>query len=63
MENKRTSNFIFGIIAIILGCSLLKKFDFKNLTFEQPALAVVYIVVFIFSVYFLIKNSKKKSEK
>lgn len=60
MENKKPTTFVFWIIAIILGATLFKQFDFKSLKFENPALAVIYIVVFAFSVYFIIKNSKKQ---
>lgn len=60
MENKKALVFTFWVVAIILGVVLFKQFDFKNLKFEKPGLAIVYAVVFVFSVYFLIKNSKKK---
>ncbi|WP_026730562.1 hypothetical protein [Flavobacterium denitrificans] len=59
MENKNTLRFTFSIIAIILGVVLFKQFDFETLKFEKPALAIIYIVVFIFSVFILIKNRKK----
>lgn len=61
MENKNAFRFTFTIIAIILGVVLFKQFDFEKLRFEQPALAVIYIIVFLFSIYYLVKNSKKKS--
>lgn len=60
MENKKPITFVFWIIAIILGVVLYKQFDFQTLKFENPALAVIYIVVLVFSVYYLIKNSGKK---
>lgn len=63
MENKKPVTFIFWVIAIILGVTLYKQFDFQNLKFEKPALAVLYIIVFVFSVIVLIKNSKKRTEK
>lgn len=63
MENKKAPVFTFSILAIILGVTLYKQFDFKNLTFEKPALAVVYIIVFLFYVFVLIKNFTKRSEK
>ncbi|RED18905.1 hypothetical protein BD847_4156 [Flavobacterium cutihirudinis] len=59
MENKKALVFTFWIVAIILGVVLFKQFDFENLKFEKPALAIIYIAVFIFAVYFLVKNSKK----
>lgn len=55
--------FFFVIIAIILGNALFNQFDFENLKFEKPALSIVYIVTFVFSIYFLIKNYKGRPEK
>ncbi len=63
MENKKALNFYFVIIAIIIGSAVFKQFDFENLKFEKPALAIVYIVTFVFSIYFLIKNYKNRPEK
>ncbi|TDX14263.1 hypothetical protein [Flavobacterium sp. S87F.05.LMB.W.Kidney.N] len=63
MENKKPITFIFWVITIILGVTLYKQFDFETFKFEKPALAVLYIIVFVFSVIVLIKNFKKRSEK
>lgn len=63
MENKKSLNFFFGIIAIILGWTLFKQFDFENLKFKHTGLAIVYIVTFVFSIYFLMKNYKNRPEK
>lgn len=63
MENKNTGSFIFKIIAIILGIVLFKQFDFQNLKFEKPWLAIIYIIVFVFSIYFIIKNPKSNTDK
>lgn len=63
MENKKAISFTFGVVAIILGVTLFKQFDFENLKFKKPALAVVYIIVFVFSIIILAKNFKKRSEK
>ena len=35
MENKNGLSFMFAIIAIILGVTLFKQFDFKNLKFSD----------------------------
>ncbi|RZJ53775.1 MAG: hypothetical protein EOO44_07360 [Flavobacterium sp.] len=64
MENKNNVPvFTFSIVAIILGVALYKQFNFETLKFEKPALAILYFVVFAFSVYVLIKNFRKKAEK
>lgn len=60
MKKNSTLVFVFTIIAIILGVTLFKQFDFQNLKFEKPALAVVYGITFIISIAFLLKNYKKK---
>ena len=59
MENNKSITFVFWVIAIILGVTLFKQFDVKTLKFENPAMAVIYAIVFLFSVYYIIKNSKK----
>jgi hypothetical protein len=60
MGKKKALTFTFSIVAIILGVTLFKQFDFKNLKFENTGLAIVYAIAFILSIYFLIKNSKNK---
>lgn len=60
MSNKKGQSFPFLIIAIVLGWTIFKQFDFENLKFEKPALAIVYILTFLMSVYFLVKNLKEK---
>jgi membrane protein DedA with SNARE-associated domain len=52
-------NPIWAIVAIILGVTLYRQFDFETLTIEKPALAAVYLVTFIAAVYFLIKGRKR----
>jgi len=63
MKNKKSLNFIFLIIAIILGWTLFKQFDLENLKFKHNGLAIIYIVVFAFSIYFLVRNYKKRPDK
>jgi MFS superfamily sulfate permease-like transporter len=57
MEKNKVPVFTFSIVAIILGVALFKQFDFRNLTFEKPGLAIVYMIVFVAVIYFLIKNA------
>jgi uncharacterized membrane protein YadS len=63
MKNIKLPNFFFTVIAIILGIALYKQFDFDNLRFENPALAILFTIVFIFSIYGIVKNYKKSAEK
>lgn len=60
MENRKGINFFFAIIAIIVGSALYKQFDFDKMRFEKPALAVIYMVVFIASIFFIIKDYRKR---
>lgn len=64
MENKKASNFILIIIAIILGTTLYKQFDFDTHQFENTGLAAIYIIVFVTCIVLIIKNivnNRKKS--
>ena len=63
MEKNKAPMFTLIIVAIILGVTLFKQFDFEKLRFEQTGLAIVYSVVFIFAIYVLIKNSKSKKQQ
>lgn len=63
MDNKKGMNWFFVFIAFTLGLTLVKHIDFKNLTLKEPVLDVLYIVVFIISIYLIIKDLKKTTEK
>ncbi len=60
MSTKKGQSFPLLIIAIFLGVTIFKQFDRENLKFEKPALAAIYIVTFIISVYLIVKNNKEK---
>jgi hypothetical protein len=60
MENRKALAFTFGIIALILGVTLFRQFDFERLKFEKTGLAVVYIIGFIISVVILIRTVRNK---
>jgi hypothetical protein len=57
---KKRINLFFVFIAIILGSTLVKQFDVEKLTFQKPALATLYIIVFLAAIFFLIKDYTKK---
>jgi hypothetical protein len=63
MKNKEIPSFAFGTIAVILGWTLVKHFDFENLSFKKPWLDGLYLITFLFSIYALIKNNKNRTEK
>jgi nicotinamide riboside transporter PnuC len=60
MESKKRINWFFLFIAFTLGLTLNKHIDFKNLTLKEPFLDTLYIIVFIISIYLIIKDLKKK---
>lgn len=57
---KKGQPFPLIIIAIVLGGTIFKEFDFDTLRFEKPALAVVYILTFLMTVYFIFKHNNEK---
>jgi len=63
MENKKSLNFVFGIILVVVGWTLFKQFDFENLKFKHTGLFIVYIITFVFSIYFLTRKYKNRPEK
>jgi hypothetical protein len=56
-------SWFFVFIAFTLGLTLNKHIDFKNLTLKEPFLDILYIIVFIISIYLIIKDYKKTPEK
>lgn len=60
MESKKGLNLFFVFIAFILGWTLIKHFDFNNFKFEDPALDILYLIVFVISIYLLIKDYTKR---
>ncbi|QQQ30210.1 hypothetical protein [Chryseobacterium indoltheticum] len=60
MENKKGGTFFFAIIAIIVGTALWKQFDFKTMTFEKVGISILYLITFLFCIFFLIRNARKK---
>ena len=63
MDNKKGMNWFFVFIAFTLGLTLVKHINFKNLTLKEPVLDVLYMLVFIISIYLIIKDLKKTTEK
>ncbi len=57
MENKKGLNYFFLMIAFTLGISLCVQFDFDTFRFKKPTYAtLLYIIVFVVSIYFIIKG-------
>lgn len=62
MKNKIGFNFFFAMIAFTLGLALLREFDFQTFTFRKTALGILYLLVFIVSVYLTFKKKNKPTE-
>ena len=63
MESKKRINWFFLFIAFTLGLTLNKHIDFKNFTLKEPFLDTLYIIVFIISIYLIIKDLRKNTDK
>jgi hypothetical protein len=63
MDDKKGINLFFAFIAVILGWTLFKHINFKNLTLKDPFLDILYFIVFSISIYLIIKDKKKRTEK
>lgn len=63
MSNKKGLPFPFIIVAIIVGCAIYKQFDFKTLKFENTALAIIYILTFLLSVFVLVRSIVRNREE
>jgi hypothetical protein len=63
MENKKGMNWFFAFIAFTLGLTLIKHIDLKNITLKEPALDILYIIVFVISIYIIIKDLRKNTDK
>ncbi|MBX2904688.1 MAG: hypothetical protein KF744_01530 [Taibaiella sp.] len=61
MEKKKTMSFTLSIVAIIVGVALYRQINFKTMQVDKPALALVYGVTFVVSIYILMRGSKNKA--
>jgi nicotinamide riboside transporter PnuC len=59
MENKKGINWFFALIAFTLGLTLFKNIDFATFTLKDPFLDVLYLIVFVLSIYFMLKGKKQ----
>ena len=63
MKNRFGFNIIFALIAFPIGLALLREFDFQTFTFKKTALGILYLIVFIASVYLTFKKKTKHNEQ
>ncbi len=60
MENKKTTSIIFAIIAIILGFTLYKQFDFQTLKFEKAGIGTCLCYSIFSPAFFILARNAKK---
>lgn len=61
-QSRKGINFFLAVIALILGSAIYRQFDFERLEFEKPALAVLYIVVFVAALVLIVKDFTNRSK-
>ena len=59
MENKKGLNWFFAIIAFTLGLTLFKHIDFATFTLKDPVMDILYLIVFVLSIYFMVKGKNQ----
>jgi hypothetical protein len=60
MNTGKSINFFFALIALITGWTLYKHIDFKTFQLADPVLDLLYLIVFVLSIYFIIKGYRKQ---
>jgi hypothetical protein len=63
MKNIKLPNFFYSVCALILGPAIYREFDFESMKFENSVLAILYIVVFLFAIYGIVKEYRKPAEE
>ena len=59
MENKKGINCFFAFIAFTLGLTLFKHIDFATFTLKDPVMDILYLIVFVLSIYFMVKGKNQ----
>jgi uncharacterized protein (DUF983 family) len=63
MKKKNPMTFTMSIVAIIVGAALYREINFRTMTVEKPALAIIYVITFLLAVFVLVKNFRKQGDK
>lgn len=63
MNTKKGVSFFLVIVALITGNKLIKHIDFQNWKFEKPAIDTVYLIAFVGSVVFIVKEIINRFKK
>ena len=62
MEKDKAPVFMLRIVAIILGVTLYKHFDFSTFKFQDTPIDIIYLITFVAVVYVLIKDASKTAK-
>jgi hypothetical protein len=54
--NNRNFSLPLVIVAIILGATVYKHFNFQTFTFKESWLDIVYLITFVIVLFFLFKG-------
>jgi hypothetical protein len=63
MKTIKTPNFFILMISLVLGRALFNQFNVEQMQFENNALAAIYSITFVLSVYFLVTDWRKTPKK
>ena len=58
MNTKNLFNVFSAVCAFFIGAAFFKNFDMNSGTFENSALATVYGITFLLSLYFVFRDNK-----
>jgi hypothetical protein len=59
MVKDKAPVFMLRIVAIILGVTLYKHFDFSTFKFQDTPIDFIYLITFVAVIYVLIKDARK----
>ena len=62
MGNKKGVNLTWLLIALMLGITLFKHFNFQTFSFRMPVLDIIFLITLVVTIYFIIKDFKNRSK-
>jgi len=62
MDSQKTLLYTMGIVAVILGITLVRQFDFATYRFDHTPMAMVYVVGLAIALYAIINHLRNKSD-
>ena len=59
MDNQKALRFAMQVVAVILGITLFKQFDFETMRFAHWPMAIMYLIGFGLALFFLLRGKGK----